>query len=70
LAIKRLRELGDREALNIEELENNKVFTASVTTSSEKNASASSSFPGFKNFLAQEYPGLFGKNSQSTIGNF
>jgi hypothetical protein len=62
LAIKRLRELGDREALNIEELESDEALAASVATSSGENPSASSSFPGLKNFLAQEHPGLFGKN--------
>jgi hypothetical protein len=54
--------LGDREALNIKELENNEVFVVSITISSEEDLSASSFFPGFKDFLAQEYPGLFGEN--------
>jgi hypothetical protein len=63
LAIKRLRELGDREALNIEELENDEVFAASIITSSEGNTSTSFFFPGLEDFLAQEHSGLFGKNS-------
>jgi hypothetical protein len=54
--------LGDREALNIEELENDEVFAASVAISFEEDPSVSFFFPGFKDFLAQEYPGLFGKN--------
>jgi hypothetical protein len=62
LAIKRLRKLGDREALNIKELENNEILVVSVIISSKKNPSASSSFPSLKDFLAQEHPGLFGKN--------
>ena len=68
LAIKRLRELGDREALNIEELENDEALAASVATSSEENPSVSSSFPGLEDFLAQEHPGLFGESLQPTAG--
>jgi hypothetical protein len=62
LVIKRLRELGDREALNIEELENDETLIASITTFFEENPSASSSFSGLEDFLAQEHPGLFDKN--------
>jgi hypothetical protein len=62
LIIKRLRELDDREALNIKELENDEVLIASITIFFEENPSASSFFSGLKNFLAQEHPGLFGKN--------
>jgi hypothetical protein len=54
--------LGDREALNIEELKNNEIFVVFIIIFSEKNSSAFFFLPGLKNFLAQEYPGLFGKN--------
>jgi hypothetical protein len=54
--------LGDREALNIEELENDEVFAVSIIIFFEENPSASFFFSGFKNFLAQEYPGLFSEN--------
>jgi hypothetical protein len=60
--------LGDREALNIEELKNDEVFAASVATSSEENPSVSFFFPGLEDFLAQEYPGLFGESLQPTAG--
>jgi hypothetical protein len=54
--------LGDREALNIEELENDEIFAVFIIIFFEESPSASSSFPGLKGFLAQEHPGLFGKN--------
>jgi hypothetical protein len=54
--------LGDREALNIEELENDEILAVSVIISSEKDFSVSFFFPGLKNFLAQEHPDLFDKN--------
>jgi hypothetical protein len=54
--------LGDREALNIKELENNKIFAVFIIIFFEEDPSASSSFSGLEDFLAQEHPGLFGKN--------
>jgi hypothetical protein len=68
LVIKRFRELGDREALNIEELKNDKIFAASITIFFEKNPSVSSVFSGFRDILAQEYSDLFDKNSQLVSG--
>jgi hypothetical protein len=62
LIIKRLRKLGDREALNIKELKNNEALAVLTIILFEKNPSASFIFPDFKNFLAQEHPDLFGKN--------
>jgi hypothetical protein len=53
--------LGDREALNIEELEADKTTTVFITTASEKDPSFSFVFSGFEDFLALEYPGLFNK---------
>jgi hypothetical protein len=55
--------LGDREALNIKELKNNKIFIIFITIFFEKNPSVSLVFSGFGDFLAQEYPDLFDKNS-------
>jgi hypothetical protein len=60
--------LGDREALNIEELKNDEALAASVAIFFEKNPSVSSFFPGLKDFLAQKYSGLFDKSLQPIAG--
>jgi hypothetical protein len=54
--------LGDREALNIKELEANKITTALITTIFDKNPPFFFVLSGLENFLAQEHSGLFGKN--------
>ena len=69
MIIKRLRELGDREALNIKELKNNEIFIIFIIIFFKENPSASSVFSGLEDFLVQEYSSLFNKNLRLVAEN-